>query len=149
MQKRKFRLNILDVAIFVAILCSVAVLVFRDTINEVFSDPEIVMLEVTFAVDGEEAVSVVRKAKSTTVPFELLSESEMELDVEIVKVEAELGSLTVPKKAKVTVMFTGYGKLGRYYTENGERIYIGEKCAVTVGDAHVEGVLVSARKIGG
>ena len=36
MEKRKFKINILDFVIFVVILCSVAVLVFRDTVNEFF-----------------------------------------------------------------------------------------------------------------
>ena len=40
MEKRKLKFNILDIAILVAIICSVAVLIFRDVIHDAFGEPE-------------------------------------------------------------------------------------------------------------
>ena len=59
MEKRKFKINILDIVIFVVILCSVAILVFRDTVNEIFTKPEITTLEIAVFVNGEENCSAV------------------------------------------------------------------------------------------
>ena len=148
MEKRKLKLNILDIAIVVIIICSAAVLMFRDTINEFFSEPEMATINVTFFVDGEDSVILSQNALGKTVTFVVDDENEFSIEGRVISVKAAPGSLTVPKQAEVTVSIVGYKKLGRHFTESGERIYINSECAFVNGETTVEGVVVSVEKIG-
>ena len=148
MEKRKFKINILDFVIFVVILCSVAVLVFRDTINEVFTKPEISVVEVTFKVDGPDNLSIVRNAFMETVVFFPDTKEELSSDASFSEFKAEPGSLTVPMAADVSIKISGYKRLGRFYTYDGTRIYLDNECAVVIGEERIVGKIVGIRSEG-
>ena len=125
MQKRKLKLNILDVVIVIAILCSVAVLVFNNTINEVFGKPEILPLTVSVSPEGDEDImAVFVSGESVTLEFESTK-------LQAVVVSSELHENGA---ASVKLSLNGYKKLGRYYSENGSLILSGTACVVQVGE---------------
>lgn len=148
MQKRTFKFNILDLVIFVVVICSVAVLVFRGTINEAFEETSLATLEVRVAVNGEVSVSKSLEAMSKVVVFEPETNKETAFEVNVVEVDILPGSITVPNKAEVTVVCVGYEKLGRYYTENGERIYNNTQCSFVIDGERIEGNVISITEKG-
>ncbi len=134
MQKRKLKLNILDVAIVIAILCSVAVLVFHDTLNEVFGNPEISPLTVSVSPEGgEEAIANFVSGESATLKFESAK-------LQAVIVSSELNE---DGEALVKLSLNGYKKLGRYYSENGSLIPLDSSCVVQVGEKEFSVILDS------
>ncbi len=131
MQKRKLKLNILDVVIVVVILCSVSVLVFHDTINEVFGKPEISPLTVSVSPEGEDAKSAFVLGASVTLEFE-----STKLQTVVVSSEfQENGEISV------NLSLNGYKKLGRYYSENGNLILSGTACVIQAGDKEFSAIL--------
>lgn len=143
MEKRKFKINILDFVIFVVILCSVAVLVFRDTVNEVFTKPEITTLEVSVFIDGADVCALAGESAGKDVVFITDVKNELQCNANIKAFQAALGSLTVPQKGEVSIRLSGYKRLGRFYTEDGTRLYIDSECAIIIGDNTIVGSLVS------
>lgn len=146
MQKRKLKFNILDLAIIVVVICSVAVLAFRDTISEIFEEPQMVTLEVTVDINGAETVRNALSSKEKTVMFEPESGEETVFEMYVKEIEILPGSVTVPERARVTLTCVGYSKLGRYYTENGERIYTNTDCAYILSDIRTEGTVILIEK---
>lgn len=133
MQQRKLRLNILDIAIFVAVICAIATLVFRDTIHEAFSDPEIVTLSVTVRVNNADE-SLKTEFEKKNADFSLNGRV---VEVPISKTEIS----TVTNEASILFTCRGYKKLGRFYAENGDRLKLGNECRLTVGDKTVSCVI--------
>ncbi len=132
MQKRKLKLNILDVVIVIAILCSVAVLVFHDTINEVFGKPEISPLTVSVSPEGgEDTMASFGVGESVTLEFESTK-------LQAVVVSSELDE---DGEALVKLSLNGYKKLGRYYSENGNLILSGVPCVVKAVDKEFSVIL--------
>lgn len=138
MQKRTFKFNLLDFVIIFVVLCSIAVLVFRDTIHDAFEEATPVTLEVTLEVNGEVSVSKAQSAVSKTAIFEQKIDAETVFEVDVAEVTVLPGSLTVPNRAEVTVVCIGYEKLGRFYTENGERILDNTECVLIINGESVE-----------
>ena len=127
MEKRKLKFNILDIAILVAIICSVAVLIFRDVIHDAFGEPEIVELAITldlgetnideFGFDENEAVEIfLDEGDGATVLVSVNRIDENSLDV----------------------VCKGYKKLGRFYTENGDLISIASVCEMQKNDGKIQ-----------
>lgn len=143
MEKRKFKLNILDFVIFVVILCSVAVLVFRDTVNEFFTEPEMTTLQITFFVDGEDNMELIGSSLGADAMLVHDTENEIQIAATVKSLKVAPGSLTVPQKGDVTVCITGYKRLGRFYTEGGERLYADEECILIIGETSIEGKVLS------
>lgn len=148
MEKRKFKINILDFVIFIVILCSVAVLVFRDTVNEVFTKPETTVLEVTLFVDGEDNCALIRDSLENDAVFIVDVKTELQVNTSLEKFVVSPGSLTVPQRGELTVKISGYKRLGRFYTENGTRLIADSECAVIIGETNVACKLISVA-IGG
>lgn len=140
MQKNKKKINILDVAIFVAILCSLLVLVFRDTISEAFGKPEIVTLEITVVSEklSEEKITALEEGK--TLEITPSSDSETKINAKIVSVKTEKnGNVTI------TLSCTGYKRLGRYFTESNQNIDIRSDCTVKTARAEFKGRLENVK----
>lgn len=148
MEKRKFKINILDFVIFVVILCSVAVLVFRDTVNEVFTTPEVTTLEVVFFIDGEDKCDIIRESLNTDVVFISDVKNDIQTNAKLAHFKAALGSLTVPQKGDVSIKISGYKRLGRFYTEDGTRIRTDSECAIIIGEERIDGELLSVNICG-
>ncbi|MBO5870076.1 MAG: hypothetical protein J6Q89_04935 [Clostridia bacterium] len=147
MQKRAFKFNILDLVIFVVIICSVAVLFFHDTITELFEEATMVTLEVTAVIEGEENVNYVLDAKNKTVVLKPRLDSEIAFEMTVAHSRILPGSVTVPNKVETTLSCIGYEKFGRYYTESGDRIYNNSVCTVIIDGNEIEGnVILVAEK---
>lgn len=140
MQHRKLKLNILDIAIFVAVICAIATLVFRDTIHETFSDPEIVTLSVTVRVNNADE-SLKTEFENRNADFFLNVGSGIAISVPITKAEIR----TDTNEASILFTCRGYKKLGRFYTENDERIGTGNECRLNAGDKTVSCVIESIK----
>lgn len=138
MQKRAFKFNVLDFVIIFVVLCSIAVLVFRDTIHDAFEEATPVTLEVRLEVNGEISVSKSQSAVAKTAIFEQKVDSETVFEVDVAEVAILPGSVTVPNRAEVVVVCVGYEKLGRFYTENGERILDNTECVLIVNGESIE-----------
>ncbi len=138
MQKRKIKINILDVAIFLAIICSVAALFFRDTITEVFEQPEIATVEISLVAEKlpEDSSSFLVAGKEAVVKYS---------DGDGTKINANLKSVKTDSEGKTTftVVCSGYKKLGRYYTESGEKLNINGDYVLNFGTVSLDCTLDS------
>jgi len=147
-QKRTFKFNILDVVILIVVICSVAVLVFRDTINEVFEEPTMVTLEVSVNVNGEDNVDKVLDVLSQAVIFEPRSNEGIAFRVNFANINVVPIPNGSPNEAEVKFVCIGYKKLGRYYTKSGERIYNNTECAFIIGGERIVGNVISINEKG-
>ena len=132
MMKRKFKINILDIAIVVAVICSIGTVIFRDTISEAFGKPEITTLEITFAVaeDSEEDIAALATTAELYLQLDPESEEMVKLTLDSLKSEAD-GAATV------TVTCMGYRRLGRFYSEDNRKIEINSEYTIFAGDAEL------------
>ncbi len=131
MEKRKLQINILDVAIVVVIICSIAVLVFNDTIKEAVGKPEITDINVCVAFKTDITAEQTLVPEGSDVVFQTVTGDKIKLNSKIartVAVEKE-GDKEIKN---VVVTFKGYKKLGRFYTESGQLISIGSDCTLTL-----------------
>lgn len=142
MQKRPFKINILDVVIFLVVICSVLVLIFHETITEVFEEATMVTLEVNVVVEGEENVLTLLGAMDSKLAFEPRVDDDVAVEMKLTDSKILPGSVTVPNKIEVTLSCIGYEKLGRYYTESGERIYNNTECTVIIDGTDIVGNVV-------
>lgn len=118
MQKRKLKLNIIDIAIVVVVLCSIAVIAFRDTIGDFFGKPDIMAIEVEFS--GQMTDDAAKSSFVVGTTFGLTSDSGVNVQMIITNVDIyENGDATI--KASLN----GYKKLGRFYAENGDLLEFG------------------------
>lgn len=122
MQKRKFKLNIVDVAIVVLIACAFVALFFRDTIHDMFAKPDIVALQIEISWDEDDDEAGVLTVGNIVV---------FRAQTEIHAVVSECDG------AKAKINLNGYKKLGRFYTENGSPISVGEGYVILYGDISV------------
>lgn len=141
MQKKKF--NILDLAICLVLICSVCLVIFRDTVSEIFEEPRMVTLEITVEFRGEDAVSRVSQTGAKNADFEPQSDGETVISVNLGEMTIIPGSVTVPDHATVVFTCVGYTRFGRFYNENGERIYENSQSAFTLDGVRTEGYTVS------
>ena len=148
MEKRKFKINILDVVIFVVILCSVAVLVFRDTVNEVFTKPEVTTLEAVIFVNDADGCAALQASLDQSVSFEPDVRNDLKIGARVIEFKAMSNLLAEARKGEVKVVLTGYKRFGRFYTEDGTRIYSDAECAITVGDKKIVGTLLAVEIFG-
>lgn len=142
MQKRLFKFNILDVVIFLVVACTICVLVFHETITEVFEEATMVTLEVNVVVEGEENVLTLLGAMDSKLAFEPRVDDDVAVEMKLTDSKILPGSVTVPNKIEVTLSCIGYEKLGRYYTESGERIYNNTECTVIIDGTDIVGNVV-------
>lgn len=140
MQKRKIKINILDIAILLAIICSVAALIWRDTISEAFGKPEIVTLETTVVTEklGEEDTAIFKNGESVIITID--SEGKTEIN-------AKIASVKTDKSGKVTMVLTfdGYRSLGRYYNEQNQKITVKSACVAKIGALECKSTLENVK----
>ncbi len=115
MQKRKFKVNILDITIVILIICAALALVFRETINDFFTKPEIKVLELTVTAevtdDNQKAL------------FTLGNTVDIGVDG---NVKAVVRSATIAdNKVTAVIACNGYKRLGRFFAENGSPLSVG------------------------
>ncbi len=149
MQKKRFKVNVLDIAIIVAVLCSFAILFFRETINEFLTKPEIVTFQVNISVDGAGNVANVVPASGNTVLFEPELEEAERIEMTVESAVAEINPVAASNHAEVVIVFKGYKRFGKYYTEAGERIYNYSECRFYYDAKPIEGTVSSIVKIDG
>ena len=128
MQKRKFKINVLDITIVILIICAVAALLFRDTINEFFTKPNVVVVDITVTASPvtENEKAVYKVGNTVTI------ESDNPIQAVITKVTVNLNKVTAP------VSLNGYKRFGRYYMENGSPLTAGGKYkAVIAGNSSI------------
>ncbi len=143
MERRKFKINILDVVIFVVILCSVAVLVFRDTVNELFTKPEVTTLEVVVFVNGADYCAAVGSSLNQDVVFNPDVKSDLQMNARITDFKAVSDLLAEAQRGEAKIKISGYKRLGRFYTEDGTRIHTDSECAILIGENRVVAKLLS------
>ena len=143
MQKRAFKFNILDIVIIFAVICSIAVLAFHDTISELFTEPDMVTLEISVSISGEENVNKAHEVFAKPIVLQPRSDKDTAVNVNVVNVIVPADSDATPNEADVIVACIGYKKLGRYYTKSGERIYPNTDCAFIINGERVVGYVDS------
>ncbi len=139
MQKRKTKLNILDIAIFAVIICTVCVLMFRDTISELIDPAEINNLEIVIKLDDPNFDMSVLK-EGNPVRFDPDSSTTPVSDAQIVDVSNDSGIKTVK------LICTGYQRFGLIYTENGDRIRVDSGCNLIIDNNVQASTVVSVTK---
>ena len=140
MQKRKIKINILDIAIVVAVICSVAALFFHDTITEVFEQPEITPIEISVVADDlpDDSASILVAGKTSALKIKDGDGTKMDTSLKSVKTDSD-GNTTF------TVVCSGYKKLGRYYTENGEKLNVNGEYVLSFESVALDCVLESVK----
>ncbi len=128
MEKRKFKINVVDIAIFIVIICSVAMLVFRGEISDKFGKTEIVAFEITVSADS---VSPNSKALFKTGTELVLRPSDEDESIRAVVIDSEFFS---SGKAELLITCNGYEKLAKHYTESGTELFVGGECEIILGD---------------
>lgn len=124
MEKRKLKLNVLDVAIIVVVICAVVALVFRGTVKDAFNEPEMVKLKVVVTTDkANTATAEIFKLNNT-----VYIDGDNQLQSEVVRVDEDENELIVILECK------GYKKFGRIYTEHGEQLSGVSECTVQYDD---------------
>lgn len=125
MQKRKLKLNVLDVTIVILIICAIAALAFRETIGDLFSKPEIAVIEVTVIADRADGATDGVLSVGNTVTIS--SKTQLQAVVS--------GTDVTETEIKAVLTCNGYEKHGRFYTENGDLLDIGVRYSVRFGEA--------------
>lgn len=129
MEKRKLKINILDVAIFVVVVCAVLVLVFRDNISDTFGKTEIVSLELELTAESVSPNAGNLFKTGSAIVLEPSNGSGEKLQAVVLSSEfSESG------KAEIILSCNGYKKFSSYYTENGTELVISSDCAVAISD---------------
>ncbi len=127
MEKRRLKLNVLDITIIAVLICAVVALVFRGTVKESFDKPELLTLRVTIATDLEnEATTEIFKLYNT-----VYVDGNTQLQSAVVSTEEQENQLVAVLECK------GYKKLGRFYTEHGDLLSNVSECTVQYGDMRV------------
>ena len=139
MQKRKFKLNILDIIIFIVILCSVALLIFRDVVDETFKKPETISFDLSVYVEGAGKVEKAAKMNGQAVLFKPMIDEETQFEINVKSVEVKENPVAASNECTVTISFTGYKRFGRYYTQSGERVYENTECVFVYGETQIQG----------
>jgi hypothetical protein len=130
----------LDIAIFVAILCSVALLVFSESIIGFIGTDEITMIDVTLKFENVSAqTALVSEGKS--VVFEPENATEIKSDALVKKAVNANGE----ESPEFVITCTGYKKFGRFFTENGDRIAVGRVSGVTIDGKTFNCVVTSVK----
>ena len=123
MKKHRIRLNLLDLVIVLCLLCTVALLVFRDEVNELLGEPNIDSVELHISSAGVPD-SEARTFKSGDRVGVSLSEDGDPVQCEITAVRfTPNNDGTVD--LELAVIISGYRRVGVYYTESGEKIVYG------------------------
>lgn len=138
MQKRKMKINVLDVAIFAAIICSVAALFFRDTVAEVFEQPEITTVEISVVAESlpEDSSSFLIAGKDAVLKYSNGDGSKINTTLKSVKTDSD-GNTTF------TVVCSGYKRLGRFYTADGEKLNLNGEYVLNFGTVSLDCTLDS------
>ena len=133
MQKRKYKLNALDIAIFIVIICSVFVIMFRDSISGFLGTNEISMIDITLAIENDSASQNVLISTGESVIFEPEASTDIKADA-LVKKAPETNENS---NTEFVITCTGYKKFGRFFTENGDRISIGSDCKINIDETEM------------
>lgn len=143
LKKSKLKINILDLVIFVVILCVVAVIIFHDTISEVFSEPQIVTIKYSVTVKE--------------VPYYesnlFNAGNSIKISLSDVSAEAKIEDRLTDSSDKkdcydITLTLTGegYKKFGKVYTGSGIRLSEGQQYVISSGDKVYTGYCAAAEK---
>ncbi|MBE6692891.1 MAG: hypothetical protein E7586_06190 [Ruminococcaceae bacterium] len=127
MEKRKLKLNVLDIAIIAVLICAVVALVFRGTVKEIFDKAEPVTLKVTVTADKENiATDEIFKLYNT-----VYIDGNTQLQCAVVSSDDNETETVVVLECK------GYKKLGRFYTEHGDLLSNVPECTVQYNDMRI------------
>lgn len=134
MEKRKLKLNILDVAIVVVIICSLAVLVFNDTVHEAFGEPVIQDIDVTLVFGSELSAEHMLLPTDSEVLISLSPESGADVSALVSRIAA-VEKIDGNEVRTMTVRLKGYKKLGRFYTESGKLVALNGTYTVAINES--------------
>ena len=122
MNKRRFRINALDIAILVVIIAVAVIVVFRSDIDEFLSEPETEVLTVTVRADSvdEDLAMRFRSGNNVTVCFG----DDLATKTEAVVTSAAITPFGADGKADIviTLRLEGYRKFGIFYNTNDQKI---------------------------
>ena len=128
MERRKLKLNVLDVTIIALLICAVVALVFRGTVKELFDKPENVKLNLVLVTDKTNPDAIEMFALHNTVYVD----GNTQLQSAVIETEETETDLVVTLECK------GYKKLGRFYTEHGDLLSGVSKCTVQYKETRAE-----------
>ncbi len=138
-------MNAIDIAIFVAIACSVALLVFSENIMSFIGTEEISVIDVTLKIENTSSSQSALVSEGKSVVFEPENSTEIKADA-LVKKSINPSDANEDASSEFVITCTGYKKFGRFFTENGDRIAVGRVCTVTI-DGETINCIVSSVKI--
>lgn len=121
MNKKKIRLNILDLVIVVALICTVAAIVFRTEILEIFGEPVIAPVELTLSASDVDAETA-RGFKSGDEVSVVLAEGEEPLVAVITGVRITAHEDGENARLELTLTLDGYRRIGVFYTAGGVKL---------------------------
>jgi hypothetical protein len=137
-------LNAIDIAIFVAIVCSVVLLLFSDNIISFIGTDEISMIDVTLKIENATSARSGLVSEGKSVVFEPENSTEIKADA-LVKKPIEPSDSNEDASSEFVITCTGYKKFGRFFTENGDRIAVGRVCTATIDGETITCIVTSAK----
>ena len=144
MKKKKLKLNILDIAIVVALICVIAVIVFRSEINELLSDPEVAPVTLTISERNVD-LEIARGFKSGDEALLVFEDGGEQTVATIAGVRFSSPAGEDPTvRLELTLTLDGYRRIGAYYTAAGEKLSYGGTVTVLLEDGSQSFSVVSA-----
>jgi len=137
MQNRKFRINILDIAIIAAVICVAAIIIFRAEISELIGSPDIATVQLQF--DAEEVPAETAKTLKSGETVLLTVEGEpddLSALITEVRYSSPAGKETV--RLELTLEIQGYSRFGTFYTARGTKLIYGDKHKVMWDNGTIE-----------
>ncbi|MBP5155994.1 MAG: hypothetical protein J6252_05365 [Clostridia bacterium] len=137
MQNRKFRINILDIAIIAAVICVAAIIIFRAEISELIGSPEIATVQLQLEAD-EVPAETAKTLKSGDAVLLAVEGEQDDIPALITEVRysSPAGNETV--RMELTLEAKGYSRFGTFYTERGTKLVYGEKHKVSWENGAIE-----------
>ena len=135
MKKRRLRLNILDIVIFAAVLCAVALVVFSNEIDELLGEPNIKPIELQLNASGisQEAAHSLKSGDNILLYFTDSEPNENTAYSSAVITEVRIyqtGGEEDAADVGMSVILQGYRRIGVFYSENAQKLTYGAPVTV-------------------
>lgn len=141
MTVQKKRFNILDLAVCLAVICSVCLIFFHESISEIFEDPQMETIEIAVDISDSDVINQLSGINATEVVFMSDEITEKTVNMTVVGMTVIEKPNASPERARMILSFTGYKRFGKIYTEQGERIYGDSQCVIVAGEVRAEGTV--------
>ena len=136
MNKRRLKVNALDIALLILIVSAALIIVFRAEINDFFAEPEESEVILTVSADAVEIATANRFRTGARISVCFGDDSDNPLDAVIESAVVTPDGEDGTARLIITFSVNGYRRFGIFYTNEGKKL--SDNSAVTVIRSEVE-----------